>query len=132
MTVDTIERLKRASKQPQRAIRSSDNKPTRYYSTKQEKAVAENLNGKRQPNSGATMFAKSDVVLEDFSIECKTKTKPSDSISIKKEWLTKINEEALFTGKKYGALIFNFGDCSNYVIIDEGTFKTLLESQKSS
>lgn len=32
------------------------NRPTRYYSKSQEKRVARQLDGKRQPNSGATPF----------------------------------------------------------------------------
>lgn len=32
------------------------NKPTRYYSKRQEKKVAKVVEGKRQPNSGATPF----------------------------------------------------------------------------
>ena len=31
---------------------------TRYYSSKQEKKVAKAVNGKLQPNSGATLFSK--------------------------------------------------------------------------
>ena len=36
-------------------------KPTRAYSLKQEKAVAESVNGSRTLNSGATPFQKGDV-----------------------------------------------------------------------
>lgn len=32
------------------------NRPTRYYSKQQEKKVAKAVEGKRQPNSGATPF----------------------------------------------------------------------------
>ena len=35
------------------------------------------------------MFDKSDVLVGDWAIECKTKTSASDSISIKKDWLMK-------------------------------------------
>lgn len=40
-------------------------KPTRYYSKKQEDKIASVTNGERQPNSGATVFAKGDVLLEN-------------------------------------------------------------------
>lgn len=60
-------------------------KATRYFSDKQEKAVASACGGRQTKNSGATLFQKSDVLLEDFTIECKTKTTNSESISIKKE-----------------------------------------------
>ena len=52
----------------------------------------------------------------------------SESISIKKEWITKTEKEAVFMGKKYTALAFNFGpDEPNYYIIDEYLFQDLLE-----
>ena len=105
-----------------------EKKPTRYYSSKQEKAVAKAINGKLTPNSGATMFGgKGDIVTEDgWLIECKTKTSPSESISIKKEWFNKNESEKVFMGKKYSALAFNFGpDEENYYIIDEYLFQTL-------
>lgn len=52
----------------------------------------------------------------------------SDSISIKKEWLEKNVQEAMFMGKKYNALAFNFGpDEENHYIIDEYLFKELME-----
>ena len=56
-------------------------------------------------------------------LECKTKTFPSESISIKKEWLVKNESERVFMGKKYSAIAFNFGpDENNYYIIDEFLF----------
>ena len=108
----------------------TEKKPTRYFSKLQEKTVAKDLNGKVQPNSGATAFAKGDVILDEasFLIECKTKTTPSDSISIKKSWLEKNAHEALFLGKPYNALAFNFGpDEKNYYIIDEYLFEELIK-----
>lgn len=58
---------------------SGENKPTRWYSNKQEKAVASAINGKQSKNSGATLFDKSDVKTDLFTIECKTKTTNSES-----------------------------------------------------
>ena len=61
-------------------------------------------------------------------LECKTKTYPSESISIKKEWLVKNESERVFMGKKYSAIAFNFGpDENNYYIIDEFLFQDLLD-----
>ena len=102
--------------------------PTRSFSKKQENYVAKKFGGDRVKNSGATAFAKGDVNLDQgFLIECKTKTTASESISIKKEWLEKNVKEALFMGKKYSALAFNFGpDQPNYYIIDEYLFEELL------
>lgn len=109
-------------------IKDGEKKPTRYYSKKQEKSVVNNLVGVATKNSGATMFDKGDVKLDNFALECKTKTKYSESVSIKKEWLEKIDKEALFMGKKYSALAFNFGpDENNYYVIDEYLFKKLID-----
>lgn len=106
-------------------------KPTRYYSKKQENLIAKELGGKRQPNSGATMFSKGDVQLDDWLIEAKTKTSPSDSMTVKREWLEKNQEEAFAMGKSHSALIFDFGDThypQEYVVITIEEFKRLLEA----
>lgn len=101
--------------------------PTRYYSKKQEDAIAKKLGGARVKNSGATKFDKGDVSLDKLLLECKTRMTSSASISIQKEWLEKMNTEALFMGKPYSALAFNFGpDEPNYYIIDEALFETLI------
>lgn len=101
--------------------------PTRYYSKRQEDAVAKKFGGERVKNSGATKFAKGDVSLDKFLLEMKTKTSSSKSISIQKDWLEKNIRECLFMGKPYTALGFNFGpDEKNYYIIDEELFETLV------
>ena len=103
-------------------------KPTRYYSKKQEDAVAKSLNGNRNLNSGATMFQKGDVTTDDFLLECKTKVKDSESIAVKKDWIQKNKEEAAFMGKKHQAVVINFGpNQPNYYIIEEYLFQELLE-----
>ena len=105
--------------------------PTRHFSSKQEKSVAKAVGGRQTANSGATMFGgKSDVSINGlFNIECKTKTKASDSITIQKSWIEKNEKEALFDGHPYSAVAFNFGpDERNYYIIDEFLFQTLVES----
>lgn len=103
-------------------------KPTRYYSKKQEDMVAEAIGGSRNLNSGATPFIKGDCVNDQWLIECKTKTKSSDSMSVKKDWIEKNKQEALFMGKHYSAVAFNFGpDEPNYYIIDEYLFQDLIE-----
>lgn len=110
--------------------KEGEKKPTRYYSKKQEKHVAETLDGKLTKNSGATQFGgKGDVNISGlFSIECKTRTTDKDSISIKKEWLEKIRSESLFDGKPYYSLAFNFGPGDDmYYIIDEKLFEELIE-----
>ena len=102
--------------------------PTRWYSDKQEKAVAKALNGKQTANSGATPFVKGDVIADEWLIECKTATAEKRAFSIKKEWLEKNKEEMFATGKSHNALCFDFGDNgTRYYVIDEKTFKQLKE-----
>lgn len=68
---------------------------TRKYSNLQERRIAKKLQGKKQLNSGATMFAKGDVITDNFLVECKTKIKDSKSISIQKEWIEKLKKSVL-------------------------------------
>lgn len=113
--------------------KEGEKKPTRYYSSKQEKQVAKELGGTTTKNSGATLFQKGDLTLDNWLLEAKTKTTKSNSMSIKKEWLEKNLSESLFMGKKYNALVFNFGpDEPNYYIIDENTFKELISNEKNN
>ena len=122
------QRIKREKKQISHRVEriSQNKKPMRFYSHKQEKDVAESLNGKLTKNSGATMFDKGDLSTKQFLIECKTKASHSESISIKKDWITKNEQEALFMGKPYNAIAFNFGPGEeNYYIINEYLFKML-------
>lgn len=107
---------------------SAESKPTRYYSKKQENAVAKATNGQRTANSGAGINQKGDVLTEKFILECKTKTKASDSISVKKDWIMKNKEEAAYMGKDHQAVAINFGPGEpNYYIIEEYLFKELLD-----
>lgn len=105
--------------------------PTRYYSSRQEKAVAKVVSGQQTKNSGATALQKSDVLNDLFSIECKTKTTNSESISIKREWFDKQIRESIQMGKEYSAIVFNFGPDKPYnqnrYIIDERLFQELLD-----
>lgn len=108
--------------------KEGEQKPTRFYSTRQEQKIAENVGGRRTPNSGATSWVKGDILTQKILLEAKTKTKDSDSITIKKEWFKKNKEEAVFMGKPYSALVFNFGpDQENYYVIDEDLFLEFLD-----
>lgn len=103
-------------------------KSTRFFSKRQEIAIAAATNGQRTPNSGATAWSKGDVLTEQFLLEAKTKTTHSDTITIRKDWFQKNREEAAFMGKHYSALVFNFGPGEeNHYIIDEDLFQVLLE-----
>ena len=106
--------------------------PTRTFSKIQESAVARAVSGNRTPNSGATPWSKGDVLSDKFLLECKTKTSSSESISIKKAWIEKNRQEAVFMGKPHQAIVFNFGpDEENHYIIDEYLFLELLEHLNS-
>lgn len=117
----------------ERKSETQDKKPTRYFSKNQEKTVANRLGGSTTLNSGATPFQKGDINVGNLLlVECKTKTKDSDSISIKKEWLDKNSKEALFMGKKYNTIAFNFGpNQKNYYILDEVLFEEFLNYLKA-
>ena len=108
---------------------------TRYFSSRQEKSVAKTIGGKVVPNSGAIQFGAGDVQLDDWLVECKTKTSPSKSMSIQREWLEKNEEEAFSLGKNHSVLCFDFGDLHNsqrYYILSEREFKRLLTIEKEN
>lgn len=112
--------------------KSTEIKPTRYFSDKQEKTVSKATGGSQTSNSGATDFGgKGDVLTTQFLLECKTKMSHSNTISLRKEWFEKNKQEAAFMGKPYTALVFNFGpDEDNHYVIDEWLFQELLEYLK--
>ena len=104
------------------------NRPTRFYSNRQEKKVAKSLGGRQVSNSGATTFRKGDVTTDDFLIECKTVTAERKSITVKKDWIDKNREEAFAMGKSYSAVAIDFGDGEQHYIISESLFKKLVET----
>ena len=105
------------------------NRPTRFFSNRQEKRVAKAVKGKQTANSGATKFSKGDVVSDDWLLECKTHTEPRESFTIKRDWIMKNREEAFQMGKHNSALVIDFGDGENHYLVDEKTFKRLLEDE---
>lgn len=103
-------------------------KPTRYYSSRQEKSIAKATGGSVTKNSGATMFQKGDITTDNWLLEAKTCTKEQKSFTLKEEWFNKNKQESLFMNKDYSAVVFNFGPGKpNYYVIDELTFQELLE-----
>lgn len=102
-------------------------RPTRYYSKKQESAIAKAVAGKRVANSGATLFAKGDIALDDWLIEAKTKIQDSDSMSVKRDWIHKNRDEAFAMGKNHSAVAISFGDGESHYIISEYDFLRLLQ-----
>lgn len=100
-------------------------KPTRYVSDKQEKRIAKKFNGRQTANSGAGLFQKSDVKLDNWLIEAKTKMTDSESMTIHRDWITKNEEYAFAQGKDHSAVAISFGDGKDYFIINEKEFKRL-------
>jgi hypothetical protein len=101
----------------------------------QEKRIVKTLKQVQErarctPGSGSYWANKGDVVSEDFRIEAKTKAKPSDQITIKKEWLNKIEMEALET-RKTPALAISFGDGVDYFILRAEDFIKIIEELKN-
>lgn len=104
------------------------NKPTKYFSGRQEKSVAKALKGRQVGGSGASAFSKGDVTSDKALIECKTSVTDKTSYSVKKQVLDKVHEEARTMGKYFAILAFNFGPNSeNYYVIDESTAKFLMD-----
>ena len=97
---------------------------------KQENRVCKGLGGRKQIGSGATPFLKGDGVLDDLLIECKTKDKPSKSISVQKLWFDKVREEAFNMGKEGAIVVFSFGDGKDYVAEDYNSFKSHYEAYR--
>ena len=103
---------------------------TRYYSNAQEEAVAKLIGAQRQTNSGASLFAAGDLTSSKASllVECKTCTTNKESLSVKKEWITKSKEEAHSKRLLNSCIAFSFGpDEPNYFIIDEKLMRFLVE-----
>ena len=104
---------------------------TRYASNIQEKRIAGKLGGNVSSNSGAGLFNKGDIVVDDASllIECKTCMEPKKSFSIKKDWIEKNKEEAFRLRLDNHAIAFNFDyqDKKDYYIIDDKLMKFLVE-----
>lgn len=106
-------------------------KSTIEKSSSQEKYVAEYLGVKRTPRSGGTVHAKGDLASPLALFECKTSMKESDSFTVKREWLVKMNQERFQDRKRFSFLVENFGgdgDKDNYVVMDLSTFKELYDS----
>lgn len=112
-----------------RQHRDIGDKPTRYFSSRQEKAVAKAINGRKVANSGATAYDKGDVSDACWLLECKTCVKDQQSFTIQKHWFEKNLEESIFMKKDYSAVVFNFGPNSkNYYAVDEQTFLEMKEA----
>lgn len=102
---------------------------TRKLSDKQEKRLARNIGGRQVIGSGSTPFLKGDVITSDLFIEAKTKAVESKSISVKKAWLEKAQEQAYSMRKKDYALAISFGDGKDYYVIEDSLMEDLYKSR---
>ena len=105
---------------------------TRYYADQHEKSICKALEARQTSGSGSNRFEKGDVVIPEIMlIEAKCSMTEKKSISIKKEWLEKVNEEKFRNRLRFSSLCFNFGpDGANYYIIDELLMKYLVDILK--
>lgn len=101
---------------------------TRKLSSTQEKRLAKNIGGRQVIGSGSTPFLKGDVITSDLFIEAKTKAVESKSISVKKAWLEKAQEQAYSMRKKDYALAISFGDGKDYYVIEDSLMEDLYKS----
>ena len=102
---------------------------TRAKSSKQEKRIAKAIGGRQVVGSGSTPFLKGDVIAGDLFIEAKTKAVESKSISVKKAWLEKAQEQAYSMRKKDYALAISFGDGKDYYVIEDSLMEDLYKSR---
>jgi hypothetical protein len=106
---------------------------SRYYSSKQEHAIADLLGAKVVPNSGACRFAVSDVIADNWIFEAKTCMSPKQSFSLKKDWFDKNERERMDAQLPYSAVVFQFEpNGENYFVVNERTFKILYEMLKNN
>lgn len=106
------------------------NKPTRFFSSAQERRVAKSLDGTNDLQSGGGKWKKNDVELDEWALECKTKVTPSETITVHKDWFADAERNRAESLKSYAAVVLSFGDGKDYYAVDERTFKFLLSLSK--
>ena len=102
-------------------------------SRKQENILAKKIGGKRQKASGAVTHHRGDVSCKEILFEAKRTDK--ESLSIKKEWLSKISKEALMVGKVPG-FSFEIGEAEqliemSWTAVPTNFFQELLECYRA-
>jgi len=91
----------------------------------EEKRFAKRHGGRPTPMSGATATQKADVVFKGVRLEHKETDKPS--ISIKKEWLTKLNNSIQLS--EVPALAVKIQE-ETWIMIRESEFDFILQKVK--
>lgn len=96
---------------------------------KSENKLAKSLGAKVTPASGAMDSAKGDMVHREFLIEAKSTV--NKSLSVKLEWLEKVTQESLETGKT-PALSIRFTDndgkalrCGDWVAVPRYVYEEI-------
>lgn len=95
--------------------------------------MAKAMGALQQANSGAGTFVKGDVCNRSASMlfECKTTTSNKESVSIKRDWLEKVEEERKSKRLDNSCVVINFGPDApynkNYYIINERLMKFLID-----
>ena len=89
----------------------------RKLADRQDKRVSKATGLKIEINSGACKGRKGDLKGRDILVETKTLARPQRSISIKKDWLIKLGDQAFSMGKGHHILVFSFGDNTDYGIM---------------
>ena len=112
-------------------IYKNTNKSSNKHGTLSEKRVAKDLGMKLTPGSGALSGAKGDAYNIDYRMESKSTIK--ESLSLKRAWLTKINNEARETNR-HPALSLSFVNPDgspkhngDWVMIPKEDFEEFLE-----
>lgn len=78
-------------------LRRINNRDSGFHGRKAEGSLAKRIKGTQQPGSGALAGAKGDVKknTSSFSFLVENKTTKGESMTLQKEWLLKIYQEAL-------------------------------------
>ena len=102
----------------------TENKPTKFYSERQEKYVANQLGWEVVTGSGARDCHPGDVKSDTYLGECKTHTTVKKYILMRRLWWNKIVEEAE-ARHRIPALFVDNGDLSNIWVL---THKTMYDN----
>lgn len=99
----------------------------------QEKRLARDFKGKVTPGSGNQDHSKGDVKMELALLEAKSTEK--NSISLKKEWLEKIDDEAVGEGLRIPALGITFtnvkpGTEKDWIILPKWAVQLMMNHYK--
>ncbi len=98
---------------------------TRAVSAEQEKRVKKLLKGRLTFNSGAGAFDKGDVYTEQLMVECKTKLKESDKVTVYKVWLDDLIRASVLSCRTPLLWLDNGKANFSYIVIPYSLFTRL-------